>query len=72
MRETLTISIPKELRRDLDRISKAEGLSRSDLVRESLRDFLFFHRFKALRDRMRSKARRRGIHTDEDVFKRVL
>ena len=71
MRDTVTLSLPPDLRRRLDRIASAEGVSRSDILRESLRDLLFSRELKALRRRLRAKARRRGIFSDEDVFDRV-
>jgi metal-responsive CopG/Arc/MetJ family transcriptional regulator len=71
MRSTLTISIPEKVRAQLDRVSKTEGVSRSDIVRESIRDYLFIRQFRALRKTMVSKASRQGIHTDQDVFDRV-
>jgi metal-responsive CopG/Arc/MetJ family transcriptional regulator len=40
MRQTITVSIPEDLKKALDKVSKEEGVSRSDLVRESLRDYL--------------------------------
>jgi metal-responsive CopG/Arc/MetJ family transcriptional regulator len=71
MRETITISIPEEIKQELDALSKKEGVSRSDVVRESLRDFFFFRTFHRLRNKMRAKAAAQGIITDEDVFKTV-
>ncbi len=71
MRTTVTISLPKEVKDALDEASAEEGLSRSELIRDSLRDYLFLRRFRRLRARLLPKARARGIHTDEDVFKRL-
>jgi metal-responsive CopG/Arc/MetJ family transcriptional regulator len=71
MRDTVTISLPQAVRRELDRVAKEEGLSRSDVLRQSLDDFLFVRRFRQLRQRMMATARVRGIFTDEDVFKHV-
>jgi predicted transcriptional regulator len=71
MRDTVTLSLPPDLRSRLDRLASAEGVSRSDILRESLRDLLFSRELKALRRRLRAKARRRGIFSDEDVFDRV-
>jgi metal-responsive CopG/Arc/MetJ family transcriptional regulator len=56
---------------ELDRVSRLEGVSRSDIVRESVQDYLFLRRFRTLRKTMVAKASRRGIHTDQDVFDRV-
>ena len=71
MRETVTISLPQAVRRELDKIAKQEGISRSDVLRQSLEDFLFVRRFRQLRQRMMAAAQARGIFTDEDVFNRV-
>lgn len=71
MRSTLTISLPEKVRIQLDRVSKSEGVSRSDIVRESVRDYLFIRQFRSLRKTMVQKASKRGIHTDQDVFDRV-
>ena len=71
MRETVTVSLPRALKRELDRIAAREGLSRSDVLRASLEDHLFVRRFRALRQRMQAAAQARGVHTDEDVFDRV-
>ncbi len=71
MRKTITISLPKDVKQDLDKATAEEGLSRSDVIRESLRDYLFMRRFRQLRARMMAKAQAQGIYTDEDVFKRL-
>jgi metal-responsive CopG/Arc/MetJ family transcriptional regulator len=71
MRETVTISLPQAVRRELDKIAKQEGISRSDVLRQSLEDFLFARRFRQLRQRMMAAAQAQGIFTDEDVFNRV-
>src|SRR5437016_13189563 len=71
MRETVTISLPQTVRRELDKVAKEEGVSRSDVLRQSLEDFLFVRRFRQLRQRMMAAAQAQGIFTDEDVFNRV-
>lgn len=67
----MTISLPQGIRRELDRIAKEEGVSRSDVLRQSLDDFIFARRFRRLRQRMMAAAQAQGIYTDEDVFTRV-
>ena len=71
MRETVTVSLPRAIKRELDRIAAREGLSRSDVMRASLEEYLFVRRFRALRQRMLAAARAQGIYTDEDVFDRI-
>jgi metal-responsive CopG/Arc/MetJ family transcriptional regulator len=71
MRQTVTISLPEDIKEALDKVCDEEGVSRSDLVRESIREYLFFRRFRALRARLLAKAKAQGIYTDDDVFDRV-
>ena len=71
MRSTLTISIPEDVRQELDRMSQEDGVSRSVIVQQSLRDYLFLRRFRELRGRMVQRAAQRGVFTDEDVFEKV-
>ena len=66
MRETITL--PEDLKRELDAVIAKEGLTRSDLVRESLRSFLAIRKFRQLRLRLTAKAKAQGIFTDQDVF----
>jgi len=71
MRETITISVPTVMRDRLDRFAKQSGLSRSDVLRESLSDYLFSRDFKELRARMTARAAKKGLLTDQDIFDRV-
>ncbi len=56
---------------EMDTILKEEGISRSDLVREAIHDYIYFRKLKKIRDKMVSKAQASGIFNDEDVFERV-
>ena len=71
MRATITVSIPQELKRELDELTGREGLTRSDVVRESLKSFLTTRRFRQLRLKLTAEAKAKGIFTDQDVFDRV-
>ena len=71
MRSTITISLPQEMRSELDSLSQSDGISRSDIVRECLRDYMFIRRFRSTRKRLVEKAAQQGIFTDQDVFDRV-
>lgn len=71
MRSTITVSMPEDVRAEMDRVSDAEGISRSDIVRESVRDYLFVRQFRAMRKGMVPKAAKQGVFTDQDVFSRV-
>jgi len=71
MRETITISLPKSLRQKLDGMIKKEHLNRSDIIREALRQYFARQEFQRLRDMMVPEGERRGLYTDEDVFRKV-
>ena len=71
MRETITISLPTGVKKELDRIGRDEGLTRSEVVKRSLDDYLFFQRFRALRQKISTQAQSQGVFSDQDVFDRV-
>lgn len=71
MRKTITISLPAEISDVLDKTARSDGVSRSDLVRESLRDYLFIRQFRKVRHTMLPHAAKQGVFTDADVFSRV-
>ncbi len=71
MRASLSISVPEDVKRELDAAVAEEGLTRSDVVRQALRDYLFARRFRSLRARLQAQAAAAGAFTDEDVFERV-
>jgi metal-responsive CopG/Arc/MetJ family transcriptional regulator len=71
MRESISISLPEELKSELDEAVRAEGVTRSDVVREALREYLFIRRFRALRQELMPYAEAKGVFTDEDVFREV-
>ena len=71
MRESISISLPENLKEELDRFTQSEGVSRSDLVREALKEYLFVRKFRALRQKLMPYAEAQDIYTDEDVFNDV-
>lgn len=71
MRESVTISLPVELKAELDRLTATDGVSRSDLMREALREYLFARQLQELRCQMIPYAEAQGVFTDEDVFREI-
>ena len=65
---TLTLRVPDDLDRDLERQSAALGISKSDLAREALKRYLRVTEFRTLRTNLVARAQAGGINTDEDVF----
>jgi len=68
MRTRFTVSLPKEIARELEALVKRSGKSRNQVVEDAVRRQVAIERFRGLRERLISKARKAGFHTDEDVF----
>jgi len=71
MRTIISVSFPKEMAVELDKLAKESGRTRSEIVKEALRSFLWEERFRTFRSKIRPKAKKRGFVTDEDVFKDI-
>jgi predicted transcriptional regulator len=65
---TLTLRVPDDLDKALERQSAALGISKSDLAREALTRYLPIAEFRTLRTELVALAQPGGINTDEDVF----
>ncbi|MBI1821772.1 MAG: ribbon-helix-helix protein, CopG family [Nitrospirae bacterium] len=71
MRTVVSVSLSKDLAVELQKTAKAEGKSKSGVIKEALRSYIWESKFMALRKKMTRKAETKGILTDEDVFKAV-
>jgi metal-responsive CopG/Arc/MetJ family transcriptional regulator len=69
MRAIISVSFPEELASELNRLAKETGRTKSELIKEALRAYIWEERFKKLTRSVRVKARKRGFVTDEDVLK---
>jgi predicted transcriptional regulator len=65
---SVTIRLDAKLQRELTRLARAVGRSRSEFVRDALRRQLALVRFEQARRGLLPLAEARGILTDEDVF----
>ncbi len=68
---SVTIRLDAKLQRELDRLSRRLGRSRSDVVRDAVRRQIALLRFEQARRGLMPLAEARGILTDEDVFDAV-
>jgi metal-responsive CopG/Arc/MetJ family transcriptional regulator len=71
MQQSISISLPADLEDELDQVTAAEGISRSDLVRDALRAYFLARRFRALRAAMAPYAEAQGVFTEDEVFRLV-
>jgi len=60
------ISLPPEMAKAAEQTAKAEARTRSELIREALRQYLWGRRWRALRQYGEQKSRAMGIR-EEDV-----
>jgi CopG family transcriptional regulator/antitoxin EndoAI len=66
----LSISLPPDLAVDLDSAAKQEMRSRSELVREAVRQYVLAAKWKALRQKAALKAAEQGLK-EEDIERLV-
>ena len=71
MRKAVTVSLPEPLTEQLDAVSREEGTTRSEVVRDALKRYFTLREYRALRAELIIEAESKGIVTDEDVFDRV-
>ena len=68
---TLTIRLDEKLDRELARLAKQTGRTKSEVAREALRRQMVIQRFRALRREAMPYAAAAGYLTDEDVFRDI-
>jgi predicted transcriptional regulator len=71
MRTVLSISLPEKIVLELNEFARGMGRNKSDIVRESISQFLWEARFNKSRKALAGKAKKQGIVTEEDMFKAV-
>ena len=68
MEKTITLRIPEDMKKTLDKICEQEGKNISLVIRDALRRLISVHRFKDLRKKTIPYAEKSGILYDEDIF----
>lgn len=68
---TVTLRLDPKLQRELDRLCRRLGRTRSDVLRDALRRQIALLRFEEGRKRLMPFAEVAGYLTDEDVFRDV-
>lgn len=68
---TLTIRLDEKLDRELARLAKKSGRTKSEVARDALRRQLLVAEFRQLRQELMPYAEAVGWLTDEDVFREV-
>ena len=68
---TLTIRIPDDLKEQLEQLRRQLQRPTSELVRESLRQYIVTEQLKAIRRATVPLAEAQGFLTDDDIFQAV-
>ena len=71
MRSVLSISLPQKISSELEKFARSTGRSKSDIVKESIHLYLWEAQFRKLQRHLSAKAKKRGMVSEEDVFKAV-
>jgi len=71
MAEAITVVLSEETSNLLEEVTLQDDMPADKLVEEAVREYLFFRRFRLLRERMIPQAQAQGIYTDQDVFEQV-
>lgn len=71
MSNTITVRLSEKLEKELEKVIKAEGGSKSEVVRDAIARYLAIKRFKQLRKKVLPFAEAQGLLTDEDIFKAI-
>lgn len=69
MSELISLTLTDEVEAEVDALSFADGVTRTELVRRAVEAYVFVRRFRSLRREAMRQLDERGIRlTDEDVF----
>ncbi len=71
MRSILSVSLSEKVSSELEKFAKSTGRSKSDIVKESINLYLWEAQFRKMQKRLSVKAKKRGMVTEDDVFKAV-
>jgi len=68
MTQSITVTLPPDVKQAVDELSKKDGVSPDEVVGQAVKQHIFLRQFRSLRQRMAAKAKDQGIASDQDVF----
>ena len=71
MTQTITVTLPADVKQAVDELSQKEGVPPDEVVGQAVKQHIFLRQFRSLRERMSAKAKSQGIVTDQDIIDRV-
>ena len=67
----ITVSLPPSLLKDVERVAKEEKRTRSELLREALREYIATRRWRLIRRWGEAAARSAGVRDEEDIERAI-
>ena len=64
----INVRVPLPIQQELEELSRSEHVPMSELIRDSLREFLAVRKFRRLSKSVRAYARKSGFVTDDDIL----
>jgi len=71
MRNVLSVSLPEKMAKELSAVAAEMGRNKSDIVKESLGNYLWELKLNKAQKLFYSKAKAKGILTEEDMFREI-
>ncbi len=71
MRQVVSISMGGDLVRKLNRLAKKKHATRSDLVQEAVRQYLFLQETSRIRSELRPFAEKAGMYSEEELLAKI-
>ena len=71
MSNTITVRLDDKLAQKLDHVADRSGRTKSDVIRDALRRQLAIAILEEVREELVPLAEKKGIYTDEDVFREL-
>lgn len=71
MSNTITVRLDDKLAQKLDHVADRSGRTKSDVIRDALRRQLAIAILDEVREELVPLAEKKGIYTDEDVFREL-
>jgi predicted transcriptional regulator len=70
MKKNLTVCLTEKIRSDLEKLAKVEGISKSQIVQNAIRDYILTKKIMIFRKRMLANSLAPGGIKDEDIYDR--
>ena len=71
MRNVLSVSLPEKMAKELNEVAAEMGRNKSDIVKESLGNYLWELKLNKAQKLFYSKAKAKGIVTEDDMLREI-